>query len=206
MSGRSLSYSNAVLFVEKTFTPWIEGGEFKERFVSPYHLIYHELTNPLRFGGVYLPSDEQAQELVDLARINAGVYDLARKICRSNLLRQQQLSGPLLSFVMEILSDTLTRPKAEKREKTWYFSLNKLFAVYLTALKFDLKHTRGDNNSPISACDAVVEGLARCGRHVGYRDVKMLVVEKRYMRLRQEAELLVSLSHEGSGLTRFSHI
>lgn len=204
MTSRSLSFSNAVLFVEKTFTPWIEDGKFRERFVSPYHLIYHELTEPLRFGGVYLLSDEQTHEIVDLARVNAGVYDLALKICRSNLLFQRQLSDPLLSFIVDILDDTLKRPKAEKREKTWYFNLNKLLVVYLTALRFNLKHTRGDNNSPISACDAVVEGLARCGRHVGYREVKMLVVEKRFMRLRQEAELLISLVDQGSGLTRFS--
>ncbi len=153
-------------------------------FWEPY--LELELNVEIASNGAYDISELCAIKLFGLANELPGAHDLACKICAQNLILNHPTPEPLRLIGNEVITGQKKRPKGEKADKTWYANQYKYSLIARASTGFGLRPTRGDNNAPLSGCDAVSQAFGNAGHHVDYFSLKRLVVEKRYEKLRKQ--------------------
>lgn len=185
MSG---SFRDAVELMKRVFAGNVKDGEITSRKMAPEEILLEMAMQIKADDGTYDLTEDQALQLLFRSETGAGAFDLACKVCATNIRAQKYLPEAMRIFSSEVLIGMMQRPKGIKRDDTWLANLYKLAMVRFVAFNFDMKETRGDNNSTLSACDAVAVALSELGVEINYGRLKKLCVDGRHAALRAEAE------------------
>jgi hypothetical protein len=192
MSG---SFRDAVELMKRVFDGNVKDGEITLLATSPEEILLELAMQIKSKDGTYDLTEGQAIQLLFRSEHGAGAFDLACKVCAVNIRAEKALPEAMRIFCSEVLIGMMKRPSVVRRDATWLENIYKLAMVRFVAANFGMYQTRGDNNSTLSACDAVAVALSELGVEVTYGRLKKLCVDPRHSALRAEAENWLNLQN-----------
>jgi len=146
-------------------------------------------------SGEFHCSNEAVEKLLNICEQDAAAFDLCKEISAHRLATGGDFLPALKTFTALYMLDLISRPKTKRRSVTWLRNMYLLTMAKVASKAFSLDLTRGDSSPAISACDAVVAGIAANGHHISFRAVKELCVGTggENVTLRQEFQQWVDL-------------
>lgn len=121
-------------------------------------------------------SGENAWFTVIEAESDKIAYEAACEIAVDIITRGERLPEPLATFTAEVLRGNFKKPNKKGQD----LRANRVRDSYICEAVLKLKYfeykpiTRNDASAPISACDAVVEGLKSIDVYMEYQAVKKI--------------------------------
>ena len=189
-------FRTAVELLKRLFAGNVKDGEISFRLTAPEEILLEMEMKIKRADGSYDLTESQAIQLLFRSESGAGAFDLACKVCATNIRAGKNLPEAMRIFCSEVLIGLLKRPESQRRDGRWLENIYKLAMVRFVAVQFSMKQTRGDNNSSLSACDAVAIALSELGVEINYGRLKKLCVDARYADLRDEADAWLQFQNE----------
>ena len=108
-------------------------------------------------------SEEAANSLSKQAfKGDAGAVKLCLVIVDDRIKTGEPVPYMLRDYACLFLLGRIQAPRGQRRRMTWLRAQALLFLARQVAKDFGLPRTRNEGSPPISACDAVSEGFARC--------------------------------------------
>ena len=151
-------------------------------------------------SGQYICENSAIAQLLNICETDAAAYEVCRKVSAHRLSTNGEMLPALRTFTALHLMELIQKPESKRRTVTWLRNHYLLTSARLASHAFGIDLTRNDEKKGAreSACDAVVEGLAKRGHNISARAVKELCVssKKETVLLRQELdELTASIMH-----------
>lgn len=194
------SYGHAVNFVAETFKGRVVGGQIKSHPAEPSELLFKfALRIEQNFeGGMtrYIYPEGAAESLCMKAESDKGAFDLLSRIVASKLFRGEPLSETLRTFAGLVVAGIKKSPKGSKAAHSVVVNLHLVVTAKAITSRFGLPLTRNDASPPLSACDAVVDGLAVLGHTRSWRSIKELLVHQTSASLRSLEEEIRALAYK----------
>ncbi|UWR10897.1 hypothetical protein [Sulfitobacter mediterraneus] len=183
---RCLTSTDSSGFEKSIFTTASASWAVRNFAISPYE---GELRGANSIG--FVVPVEHSGQLVQLAKIDADLFDFTLMIVSANIAEGTPLPAELRAFAFEILQGKIERPTPPHRATQWHFPLSlTIFHLLTKAIQIHgLKMTRNDESPALSACDAVSEALAQCGQEFSFSQLKDLCVSSRKHSLRKQVQL-----------------